>query len=447
MIKRFRRKKSFHFVLISGLLTGAAILAAMISAVAEQVGEHDLATLSSKAALGLALIIVLYVIPRLARSVRLEYLHSEYSLHLPNSGLVFLAMILLVTVLALTSGNNLLYLVLAVLLATMFVSWGVSRMSISGVTVSVKHPDHIFAGEDVPFEVVVANRKRFLPSFSVITAMSEISGKPAERQIAWLGYFPVVPPRTNCKSRVIRVFPHRGRIPVKGIIVASGFPFGFIEQRRFIEFESEHIVYPQPQPLEDFEQALTVIQGRMESHLKGSGSDLYAIRQYLSTDHHHHIDWKATAKTSRLMVREFTRDDDWKVTLAFDNRTPEDVGSNPAYQEKFERAVCLAASLIDYLIRDGAEVRLLTADEDSGYGIGRQHCYALLRQLAPVEIATIDADDDEAEEEIVNVLDDELTIQQPGQEQPVILIACRAFSSRSGLYSPESVQDILIEDA
>ncbi len=445
MITRLRGKKSFHFVLISGLLTGAAILAAMISAVAEQVGEYDLATLSSKAALGLALIIVLYVIPRLARSVRLEYLQSEYSLHLPNSGLVFLALILLVTVLALTSGNNLLYLVLAVLLATMLISWIVSRLSISGMTVRVHYPDHIFAGEAVFFDVTATNRKRFLPSFSVVTALSGKSVQGGERQISWLGYFPIVPSRTQVRSRIERVFPQRGLYPVNGIIIASGFPFGFIEQRRFIEFSSEHIIYPRPQPLEDFEQALLVTQGRMESHLKGSGSDLYAIRRYLSDDHHHHIDWKATAKTSSLMVREFTRDDDWKVTLAFDRRVPGELHETPGFAVKFERAVSLTASLIDYFIRDGAEVRLLTDDCDSGYGMGRLHSYAMLRQLAPVEPLVVDGRVQEEPED--NVLETELSLQSPGQEQTVILIATGAFSSGSGLNQGGLVQDILIEDA
>ncbi|MBK9314125.1 MAG: DUF58 domain-containing protein [Acidobacteria bacterium] len=448
MLNRLRGKKSFNFVLISGLLTGAAILAAMISAVAEQIGEYDLATLSSKAALGLALIIVLYVIPRLARSVRLEYLHSEYSLHIPNAGLVFLALILLVTVLALTSGNNLLYLVLAVLLATMFISWIVSRTSISRMNVSVNYPDHIFAGEAVPFDVVATNLKRFLPSFSVIAAMSETVGRESGGRIAWLGYFSIIPPGTRVRCRVERVFPERGLFPVRGIIVASGFPFGFIEQRRFIEFSTEHIVYPKLQPLEEFEQALFVTQGRVESHLKGSGSDLYAIRQYLSDDHHRHIDWKATAKTSHLMVREFTRDDDWKVTIAFDRRVPRDLFESHGFKEKFERAVNLTASLIDYFINDGAEVRLLTLDEDSGYGIGRLHTYAMLRQLAPVEAQIIDGQSKVSDEDAaLNVLETELSVQMPGQEQTVFLIATGAYSGGLGYHPAGTVQDILIEDA
>ncbi|HKE03779.1 MAG TPA: DUF58 domain-containing protein [Blastocatellia bacterium] len=118
------------------------------------------------------------------------------------------------------------------------------------------------------------------------------------------------------------------------------------------------------------------------------------MRQYLSSDHHHHIDWKATAKTSQLMVREFTREDDWRVTIMFDARTEKELGPTPEFAEKFERGVMLAASLISHFARAGAETRLITVPitysmkgpttgiDDSGFGIGNAHSYKMFYQLA-----------------------------------------------------------------
>lgn len=162
MISFLRQKKSFRFVLTSALLTGAAIGAAAISAIAVQMGESSLASLSSKFALGLALLIVVYVVPRLAQSLHWQ---SEYALQVPNAGLVFSALILIVTVLALVSGNNLLYLVLAVLLATMVVSLLISRVMLKRLAVQLRRPAHLFAGETAPFEITVSSEKRSLPSF------------------------------------------------------------------------------------------------------------------------------------------------------------------------------------------------------------------------------------------------------------------------------------------
>src|SRR5215475_6251205 len=172
------RKKSFRFVFVSAILTASAIGVALISVIAGQIGEYELASLGSKVALGLALIIVLYVAPRLAQNINFS---SGFSVHIPNAGLLFSALILLVTILSLSSGNNLLYLVLSALLATMFVSWAPSRVNLSRIGASVRFPNHIFAGESATFDLTVTNRSRLLPAFSLTVAMSEGGAGVASR--------------------------------------------------------------------------------------------------------------------------------------------------------------------------------------------------------------------------------------------------------------------------
>jgi uncharacterized protein (DUF58 family) len=239
--------------------------------------------------------------------------------------------------------------------------------------------------------VTVANRKRLLPSFSLTAAMWEQeSAPPAEDAVAAarlteIACLPVVPARTEVRSRIERSFPARGVYPVNGIVVRTRFPFGFIEQRRNIDKTGEIVVYPQPVDLEEFRHLLPWLHGRVESRVKGSGSDLYSIRTYLASDHHHHIDWKATAKTSRLMVREFTRDDDWRVMVVFDPRVGKEMAGAPGFEQRFERAITLAASLTSRFIREGAEVRLTVGAGDTGFGIGREHGYRLLDQLARIK--------------------------------------------------------------
>jgi uncharacterized protein (DUF58 family) len=396
------RKKSLRFALISSLLTAAAIGVAAISVIAGQIGESEFAALGSKVALGLALVIVIYVAPRLAQNINFN---SGFSIHVPNAGLLFFALILLVTILSLSSGNNLLYLVLSALLATLFVSWAPSRLNLSRIVVSVRFPNHIFAGESAPFDLAVKNRSRLLPAFSLTVAMSEgdstASSKTKESppNTTELVYLPIVPAGASARVRIERGFPKRGIYPISGFIVHSRFPFGFIEQRRRLEAEGEIVVYPAPLPLDEFSNALPPLLGRIESRAKGSGSDLYAIRRYLSSDHRRQIDWKATAKTSQVMVREFTRDDDRRVTIVFDARIEKESASNPEFAEKFERGVTLAASLISHFIHAEVETRLITVSltdsitggNDSGYGMGAAHSYKMFYQLARITPA-IEAD-------------------------------------------------------
>ncbi|HEX5085409.1 MAG TPA: DUF58 domain-containing protein, partial [Blastocatellia bacterium] len=373
------RKKSFRFVLVSALLTATAIGVALISVIAGHLGEYELASLGAKAALGLALVIVLYVAPRLAQNINFN---SGFSVHIPNAGLLFSALILLVTILSLSSGNNLLYLVLSALLATMFVSWAPSRLNLSRIGVAVRFPNHIFSGESAAFDLTVTNRSRLLPAFSLTVAMSEggdhvttgaIPGattgattgaaskaKDGTTNSTELVYLPIIPARASANARIERGFPKRGVYPITGFVIHSRFPFGFIEQRRRLEARGEIVVYPAPLPLDEFGHAAPPLIGRIESRAKGSGSDLYAIRRYISSDHRRQIDWKATAKTSQVMVREFLRDDDWRVTMVFDARVGKEEASKPEFAEKFERGVTLAASLIAYFIRAGVEMRLIT---------------------------------------------------------------------------------------
>src|SRR5207244_9017023 len=76
------------------------------------------------------------------------------------------------------------------------------------------------------------------------------------------------------------------------------------------------------------------------SFVRGRGYDLYRIREYMPEDSARHVDWKATAKSGSPKVREFTREDERRVRIVFDNPNPRAVTA-----ETYERAVTLAASL------------------------------------------------------------------------------------------------------
>jgi len=276
-------KKSARFLLISSILTAAALVAAFISATAAQVANYDLATLSSRAALILALGIVVYVVPGLARNLKLEYLRGPRSVGLPTAGLIFGGLVLIVAIAALTTGNNLLYMVFAMLIATLVVSWGASRMSLADVGVSLRFPDHIFAGEPAELEVTITNRKRLLPSFSLTVALAD--AQPVQRapvangHLHDLAHFEVVQGKSEGRAGIQRCFPGRGVVAVHGFRISSRFPFGFFERRRVVDANGEMVIYPRLKSLEAFYHLLPISQGQIESLTRGSGSDLYAIRQ------------------------------------------------------------------------------------------------------------------------------------------------------------------------
>jgi uncharacterized protein (DUF58 family) len=135
-------------------------------------------------------------------------------------------------------------------------------------------------------------------------------------------------------------FPRRGRCQQNSFGLATRFPFAFLTKTRRVQLSREILVYPPVEPTDEFFEVLPLITGEFETFTRGRGDDLYRIREYVPEDSARHVDWKATAKSGSLKVREFSREDERKIRLIFDNPAPEDVS-----EQFYENAVTLAASL------------------------------------------------------------------------------------------------------
>ncbi|MFN0122687.1 MAG: DUF58 domain-containing protein [Blastocatellia bacterium] len=401
-----RDKRAIRFAITSLLIVTSAMGAALISAAATQAGEYELASLTSKIALGLSILIAVYVVPRLVQNVRSELLRANLSLNITTAGWVYCIFILVAGISSLGTGNNLLYMILAVLLAALAVSGVISRLNINDLAVSLRFPDHIFANEPAPIEILLSNRKKRAPSFSL--ALTPLADRESPRlwfrqatesmatarlkkhapALSQAVHFPLIPARASARASLTCVIGKRGLYPIRGFQLQSRFPFGFVERKRYIEANGEIIVYPAAQPVDDYFHLLPLAQGQMESMLKGDGRELYALRSWQPADHPRTIDWKATARSARMMVREFTRDDDRRVIVALDLNPPTGFQEKDktAFVDQAEMAITLAASLATHFIQAQTEVRLILGAYDSGFGRDLKHQYALLRQLAVVEI-------------------------------------------------------------
>lgn len=373
---KYLRRNNLSFALIAGTMACLALGSLLIALASRQRGELDWATGWMRAALIIFVMLVAYALPKLAQALHPEALPFRVPFHIPGVGIAFGTFVVVVALTALGTGNNLLYLIFSLLLATLVVSAIAARLNLTKLELELKPPRHIFANEPATLELTLTNRKRLLPSFSLLAVMQEPKAEARE-----LAFFPIVPPRARAKAHLTHTFTRRGVYELQNLAVVTRFPFGFVERGYTLDNSGELVVYPAVQPLREFEQAAPFALGQVESIRKGNGSDLYAIRQYRPSDHRHAIDWKATAKTSRLMVREFTREDDWRVTIHFD------VQARPAESERFERAIALTASMLEHFITAGAEVRLLIGAADFGYGSSRAHWFALLRELAQLQVS------------------------------------------------------------
>ena len=419
-------RQAIRDFLITVFFLGLSFIIAMLSTIAADENNGQLAAIAAAISLLLAAVGALYIVPRLARNIRFEMMRFAVRTSVTVEGVLFVVFLVVIGFAAWNTSNNLLYLVLSAMAAFLVAANLIGRASIADVSVQLRFPDHIFAGEPATIHVSVMNHKRVLPSYSftveALTGNDEALGQdndeesekpglkdhegdrgplPKKNRLGRLAYFLLVPAQSRARQRIDHTFRRRGRYKITGFHIATKFPAGFFKKWRRVDATGEIVVYPMPQSVDDFYHTLPMLVGQIKSLMRGSGDELYAIRRYYPSDQMRHIDWKATAKASELMVREKMREDDRRLTIVFDTtrRTPPQANdeqgpsAEECFAEQFERAVLCAASLAQHFILEQSDVELITTDERQNVASGASpdHLYKILRSLAMLEPSALAA--------------------------------------------------------
>lgn len=409
---RLEREAWIRFFLALGGLT-LAFAAAIFSTVSRQAGKLWATAILASAALLLAGVVGLTTVPYLARRVALHRVREAFDYDVTREGLIYLALILVIGVAALNTGNNLLFIVVSAMLAAILVSGVASAGILRGLDLDIALPEHVFAGETVVGRVTLRTRRRAVPAFSVSVVPPRVrtagrrrlrweravfaypSKAPVERQ--WLrlpdlslrlvtesdappgiftgrAYFPYLPARAAVSRELELNFKRRGLYVQDGFGLSTRFPFSFLEKTRRVTLAREVVVYPNVQPTDELFQVLPMITGEFEAFVRGRGHDLYRIRDYLAEDSARHVDWKASARTGSLKVREFTREDERKLRVVFDNPA-----AGAVSDDAYERGIALAASLAWHFAGENTDLSFAAP----GYE-GAGNIYEFLRYLGLV---------------------------------------------------------------
>jgi uncharacterized protein (DUF58 family) len=379
--------------ILGTLLVLAGLGAALVTIVARTTDNYLLAAGAAILSLISAVLMLIFIVPPLARSARLEVTRFDLPIEITSGGGIFLLILFVVGFAAWNTGNNLLFLVFALLCSTLFVGGMAARSSLRDLIVTARFPDHIFGGEAAPVIVTLRNAKRLLPSFSIFVeargpkdSVGRVSRRRKRKHFAKraLAYFIYVPHHAAAEQRVEQLFTERGHVLITGFELSTRFPFGFFRFRRRLRARDvDIVVYPKPVPVGDDLHLLPAYAGRMPSLRRGIGQDLFSLRNYQPKDDLRHIDWKATARSRNLTVREFTAEDERRITIVLDTRQlPQ--SNLEGFSQRFEAGVIQAASLLKHFIDERAEVRLMLGNELGPYGSGLKHLYQCLRRLAVV---------------------------------------------------------------
>jgi uncharacterized protein (DUF58 family) len=377
---------------LAGLLL--AFGAALFSTVSREAGSVWGTVFLASLALLLATFVGLTTVPYLARRVVASRVREAMDYDVTRSGLIYILISVVIGIAAINTGNNLLYVIVAALLSAIVVSGVASAWVLRSLSLDVHLPEHVFAGRPMLARILLRNRSSWLPSFSirVVPGKRKSSGdrwhwekytrgfpnnRPAQEQwFRWPDrrlcrvpadgdkpilresvYFPFVAALQELRADLEISFPNRGRYCEKNFGLATRFPFSFLTKTRRVNLAREVIVFPVVEPAQQFLDVLPMVTGEFESFVAGRGYDLHRIREYMPDDSARHVDWKATARTGTLKVREYSREDERKLRIIFDNPSPGTLSP-----EAYEQVVRVAASLAWHFHHEDVEVSFVAAD-------------------------------------------------------------------------------------
>ncbi len=215
---------------------------------------------------------------------------------------------------------------------------------------------------------------------------SDFPGHYASRVVSKLGPF------RQRGWMVKTICRRRGRFTLGPITLTSGDPFGLFKMQRHLSPTSTVIVYPATIELPALAQPLGQLPGgeAMRRRTHYVTTNVAGVREYVPGDSFNRIHWPSTARTGRLIVKEFELDPTADIWLFLDMQREVQVGSawemvpvkkEPALLSKErprleldptteEYGVTIAASLARHFIRLNRAVGLIA------YGQHRQMAQA-----------------------------------------------------------------------
>ncbi len=371
-----------------------ALLLAVYSGAAAELGNLGVAASSALFALAIAGWVAVTLVPTLAKRTPLRWIGQKVEYKISRAGWLYFGATLLVALAALNTGNNLLFLILSCLVSVILMSGILSSIALAGIDLRIGLPEHIFADQTVRASVELINRKLTLPSFALRVEAVVRKNSSAAALLVTPVFFPYLPRQQSMKQSVPVTFLKRGLHVQDTFRIVTRFPFGFLQKSRRVALKSEALVYPSVESDSELSEIFPGIEGSIESYHKGRGQDLHALREYVPTDSASHVHWKASARAGSLMVREFARDDDFRVLLVLDPHPGETAAiAKSISNERFERAVNTCAGIAWHFYERNAFLQFRSAGIETSLAPAEENIFAILRYLAVAQPEPTEAQD------------------------------------------------------
>jgi uncharacterized protein (DUF58 family) len=299
---------------------------------------------------------------------------SPEGIRITTVGLWYVLFTVLVAIAATNTGNNALYMVLALMLSVLLLSGVTSRENVRGLEAELDPSGEAFANRPFSLGFTLRSRALLFPRWFLLFNVSR-STQPL--------LIPYLPRRGTSTGQLDMLIATRGHHRFPYVHVSSLFPFGFFRKGVRYRVDFEVLVFPELFAAGGSHPQESEQTGDETSRRGGWGHDLHSLRRFRRGDDPRGIHWKQTARTGELIFTERAADKSHRLSILFDNAVGE--LKDPADQSRFERLVSEAATIaVDHLSR-GYEVELVTRDRALAFAGGARQRLAILEALALIQ--------------------------------------------------------------
>jgi len=306
-----------------------------------------------------------------------------FKLRLTRWGALYIAGCVILGLAAVNTGNNALMAMLAMALGSYVVSGTWSRQVLASMDVAVSLPSEIFAGRSTFATLKLSNRSRFFPAYGVVLRAADGSALLTE------GF---VGTREACRRSVELVFDRRGWTSVGPWRLEVLLPLGFFLKSKELLPQRQILVLPR---LLDAEPTMRLSGGGGARSMelladRGREGEVSQLREYRDGDDHRQLHWKQTARQQRPIVVDRQHAAEGPIFLVLDPRAEDP--KDPDTRTRFEHSVSEIATAVVGRLRREAPVGLVVGPIVVPPIRDARQARRLLRPLAEVELAAMDAD-------------------------------------------------------
>jgi uncharacterized protein (DUF58 family) len=279
------------------------------------------------------------------------------------------------------------------------VAWIWSWFSLRDVSITREtRADRAQVGQTFMERMRVFNRGRISKLWIEVIDQSDMPGHQVSR-VVHLG------PNDSQRWRAETTCGRRGRFRVGPLVLRSGDPFGLFPRYHVVPDTHDLLVYPATVDLSAFTLPVGDLPGgsAIQKRTPFVTPNASSVRDYFPGDAFNRIAWRATARTNKLMVKEFELDPTADIWIAVDMQAAVQAGATGAaalpnfrgddvplsfwLDSTEEYAVTIAASMARHFLQQNRNVGLISNSAhptimpaDRG---GRQ-MFKILEQLAVV---------------------------------------------------------------